>query len=68
MWVELGYNRLNAMAIGQIPTSAFETMQRIYGLSNREFDDLLYIIRTVDRHFLKVIYPMIQKRADASSR
>ena len=68
IWVELGSNRINAMAIGTIPTSAFEAVARIYQLTNQEFDELLYIIRKVDKHYLGVIYPMIQKRADASSR
>lgn len=59
---ELSSSRSVGMGVGPIPTGAILKYARHYRLTERETDDFWFIIRAVDRHFLAVIMPMVQKR------
>jgi len=59
---ELSSSRNVGMGVGPIPTEAILRYAQHYRLTERETDEFWFIIRAVDRHFLSVIMPMVQKR------
>jgi hypothetical protein len=59
---ELSSSRSVGMGVGPIPTTAILDYARHLRLTERETDDFWFIIRAVDRQFLSVIMPMVQKR------
>ena len=50
------------MGVGPIPMESILRYAQHYRFTEQETDDFWFIIRAVDRHFLSVIMPMVQKR------